>query len=526
MAESKRLPPLTSLSQPHRGTKEYPGGQMAWIQAAIRQERALGDPVDDPGHDWVTVLLGRDSGKTVFLYFLFMEEGMRCTTDYACAYVGQTHARATDFYRWCLSLWSAANLVIGQCNDGQDRWIQLKPFGRNKGFKCYFWSGEPGAIEALRGTRLNRLGIDEPGYVSSKVLPTCIPMMNTRAGRAVAVGTARRDGMGFGWFKDMYDRGWGKVVGENGEAADPLTLGMRFKSFNAPSESNPFNPPDAFLTLPDGTRILKNRLLFRDKADPYTKTPEEREEFDGAFISDLGACFKNLDACFSIKAWRQEGSLFIAEPPRYGARYVIGQDWAARDDHSISSVFDRDTRKQVALRIEPSGANVEFSPQLNRLDSLKRAYNDALIVADGNSVGLYISEELRRRYGDGVRDCNLQFSGENAKGTHVARVRHFFEEARWHLMDLPAQRAEFTEFRQEPIGPHSNGFRYTAPPGKHDDMVLAALYASTVLQFDAPPIRMWDYEEPLIGSREWFDRYHKPKRHGTTYVIGSQTTTT
>lgn len=520
MTEGKTLPPLTSESQPHEGVPEYPGGQVAWIKACIRQSMDL-DGVNDPGYDWVTVLLGRDSGKTVFLYFLFMEEGARCEGDYACAYVGQTHARATEFYRWCLSLWSAADLVVGQCNDGQDRWIQLRPFGRNQGFKCYFWSGEPGAIEALRGARLNRLGIDEPGYVSQKVLPTCIPMMNTRAGRAVAVGTARRDGMGFGWFKDMYDRGWGEIV----NADDPLTIGMRFKSFNAPSESNPYNPPEAFVRMPSGELILKNRLLFRDKADPFTKTPEEREEFDGAFISDLGACFRNLDACLSIKHWKMEGSLLIAEPPRWGGRYVIGQDWAARDDHSVSSVFDRDTRRQVALRIEPSGKDVDFTPQIERLARLKKQYNDALIVADGNSVGAYISEQLRRRFGDGVRDCNLQFSGENAKGTHVARVKHFFEEARWTLIDHPDQRREFTEFRQEPIGPHSNGFRYTAPPGRHDDMVMAALYASTVLQFDAPPVRMYDYDAPAFASREWFDQQQKGRRKGQTFVIGRDPTT-
>lgn len=466
-------PPLEVGARPHKGTVDYPGGQVAWIEACL--VNAI-----------VSIVCGRDVGKTVFLWFLFLEEGRRCRGHYDFAYVAQGHPQAEKVFKsWKREL-ENAGILVGSNNKGQDRWIEVQPFGSNQGATIHFWSGEEGALSNIRGVRLNRLAVDEAGFVSPEVRPACRGMLLSRGGRQVFVGTPKREGPGFVWFKDAYDRGW---EGEPG-----------YVSFNAPSESNPFTPPGS---------VAQARREYRSRTEPDVKTPEEREEFDGEFVTDLGACFRNLDACFTLPVLRVEANgLHVGADPIPGRAYVIGQDWGKKHDPSVSSVFDRETRQQVALRLERVGA--PYEDQMARLDSLHRHYNRALIVADAGDAGSYINERLRIQYGDRMHELMLTAHGAENKGYHVSRMKHLFDTEGWHLLREPLQVSQFQEFQQIPIGERGTGFYYEAPRGKHDDTVTAALFASTVLQHDvvkrrpAPPL-------PAPYSMEWFEQKQKER---------------
>ncbi len=446
----KRLPPIRwDASKPYHAVRGYPHGQIDWVKSTLENYCTV-------------VVCGRDTGKTISHAFVAWENALRCEHDFKYAYLAQTHGEAEKVYTWWLSLWGG--LVTDKKNKDQLRYIKTRPFGLNKGGTFYFWSGDDDALDNLRGDRLDFGAIDEAGFQSAKIKSVVFPMGNSRKARWYITGTPHRSGKGFVWYKDMYDRGVANDVG--------------YRSFTAPSESNPYSDP---------VYILQQRLNYRSRFTPNEKTAEEREEFDGEFVTDLGAVFDNLDRVFVRPVIRREGTLVIAEDPLPGHEYVIGQDWGALQDHSVSSVFDRHTRRQVALRVEPINER-DYDPKLGRLHELHARYNKATIVGDGRDAGGYMGPHLAKRYKTGYYDIKLTNGGEHDKGAYITGMRRLFQSAEWTLINTPEQREEFTIFRAEPMGPNSNGLRYKAPPGKHDDMVMAALFASFLIEVDPKPL--------------------------------------
>lgn len=286
-------------------------------------------------------------------------------------------------------------------------------------------------------------------------------MLTGRDGKMICEGTARRGGCGNKWFGDLIRRA------KNGEPG--------YVAFNMPTESSPYNPPD---------QVLRDRRLFRDPNALDVVTINEREEFDGEIVSDVGAYFRNLDKCITLKVIRSEPGLYIFEEPEPGEVFVIGQDFGAKKDHSVSAGFNRRTRNMAFLRIEPSGSDVQFDPQLARLDALKKRYNNALVVADPVGVGMYICQRLRVQFGDHLRELGMTGRGENSKELHCARVRHLLDTEAIHLGNTPEVREQFEAFAQIPIGERANGFYLMGADGVHDDVVSAVVMASSVLQID------------------------------------------
>ncbi len=477
------MPPATlSIGnyRPHSGTKDYPGGQVAMIRACLENEV-------------VCVLNGRDSGKSVALFFLFLEEGRQHKGHYDMAIVSQGHADAERMFKSWRKLLKP--IVTEFACKGQHRFLTVQPFGDNDGATVWFWSGETDALDTVRGVRLNRLAVDEAGFVSDKVLPTCSPMLLSRNGKKLFVGTARRGGQGFTWFKREYEQGVNGVDG--------------YKSLSFPSESNPYSKPE---------KIMRERRALRDPRHPDVPTSEELEEFSGAFITDIGGYFRNLDAAFVLPYKKVSSGWYIGldehgEPlqPIPGRPYVIGQDWGGgKTDPSVSSVFDRETHDQVFLRIE--NAKAPFEEQAERLDKLKRHWNNALIVADERGPGsAYANQRLRIQFEDRLKPVSMTGQGPNAKANYMTRMRHMFDEEEWRFLNVPEQRTEFADFTQTPIGDHGTGFYYEAPRGGHDDTVLAAAFAAVMLQVEParprPPPKA--LAEPL--STAWFEKRKKER---------------
>lgn len=465
---------------PRRG---YPGGQVAFVRAALT-------------HKYTSALNGRGTGKSVSAEILHWEEARLTRGTYTDVYIAQGHPQAEKAFEKYVRLCEKANILTGRKNKGQDRWATTRAFGLNSGTERHFWSGEEGALANTRGVRANGITVDEAGFVHKIVVPTCAPMLLARQGKFRALGTASRGGCGTGWFSDMFNKGV-----EGSKHYNPS-----YASFNFPIESNPYITDD---------ECREMRLLFRDPNNPDVKTSEEAEECDGAFVSDLGACFRNLNATISLPYRRLEPGYYVGLDengnviqPIPGRRYVIGQDWGLKNDNSVSSVFDRVTKNQVALRVEPT--NRSYDEYVTRLDALHSHWNDALIIADSRDAAGYAQKRLAEKYGARYRGIALTPGGENSKGGHVARMKDLFDLSTWHFLAVPEQMEQFQFFAQIPIGEHSNGYRYEGTSGKHDDIVLAALFASIVMQIETkaprPTARLI---EPL--STEWFQMKAKEK---------------
>lgn len=397
--------------------------------------------------------------------FLLEEESSRFTRKYVAGYIAQTHAKVEERYQEWLARWEAAGLVLDKKNKDQLRYIKLRPWGKNKdGWEVFFWSGDPSSVDNLRGPRLDRICVDEAGFICSGVKAAVWPMGYGRNAKKLITGTPKRGGMGFEWFKEVYDRG---VAGEAG-----------YVSFNCPTEAAPWNDPVV---------MMRERLALRSRLAPETKTVEEMEELDGVFVSSVGAVFENVDAVISIPILRIEddGTLFIGKDPELGHLYIIGQDWGLIGDNSVSAVLDRHTKEQVALRVEP--LNLDYDTQILHLDQLHRRYNKAMIVGDGQGVGAYMgSTLLPKKYGAAYMDVKLTYGGVHDKGAYVTRMRRLFQSGEWKLLNVPALREQFVSFRSKPMGGNRNGLIYGAPEGSHDDIVLAVLYASIMLELTVP----------------------------------------
>lgn len=449
-------------------------------------------------HKFASALNGRGTGKSVSAEILHWEEGRLTTGVYTDIYIAQGHPQAEKAFEKYVKLCERAGrgFLTGRKNKGQDRWATTRAFGLNAGTERHFWSGEEGALANTRGVRAHGITIDEAGFVHKSVRTTCIPMTLARNGKIRAIGTASRAGCGTVWFSEMFHRG---IKGH--KSYDP-----NYVSFNFPIESNPY------------IKDLECQIMresFRDPNHPDIKTSEEAEECDGAFVSDLGACFRNLDTTLSLPYKRLEPGYYVGlDPdgnviqPIPGRKYVIGQDWGLKNDNSVSSVFDRVTKNQVALRVEPT--NRSYDEYVTRLDALHTRWNDALIIADSRDAAGYAQKRLAEKYGARYRGIALTPAGENSKGGHVARMKDLFDLATWRFLAVPEQIEQFQFFAQIPIGEHSNGYRYEGTSGKHDDIVLAALFASIVMQIDQRPARpAARIIEPL--STEWFQMKAREK---------------
>lgn len=468
---------------PRRG---HPGGQRAFIEGALTHKYAL-------------ALNGRSTGKSVGLEILHWEEARLTQGVYTDVYVAQGHPQAEKAFEKYVKLCESAGrgFLTGRKNKGQDRWVKTSRFGKNSGTERHFWSGEEGALENTRGVRAHGISIDEAGFVHKSVIPTCAPMLLARNGKLRAVGTASRGGCGTGWFSAMFNRG----------VPSSRSYNERYISFNFPIESNPHITDE---------ECVDARLIFRDPNHPDVKTSEEAEECDGAFISDLGACFRNLNECIRLPFKQVEPGYYIGLDdyerviqPNPDSRYIIGADWGLKKDNTVFSVFDRTTKNQVALRVEP--LNRSYDEYVNNLDVLQRHWNDAMIVADSRDAAGYAQRRLTEKYGARYKGIALTASGENSKGAYVARCKDLFDLATWHFLAVPDQIEQFQFFAQIPIGEHSNGYRYEGTSGKHDDIVLAAIFASIVMQLEP---REKKKPKPIIEpfSTAWFDSRAKARR--------------
>ena len=489
-----RNPPMMldfGTFQAHEGCprRGYPGGQASFIRAALT-------------HKYTCALNGRSTGKSVSIELLHWEEARLTTGTYTDVYIAQGHPQAEKAFEKYVKLCESAGkgFLTGRKNKGQDRWATTAAFGKNSGTERHFWSGEEGALENTRGVRAHGISIDEAGFVHRTVIPTCAPMMLARNGKLRAVGTASRGGCGTVWFSQMFNQG----------LKTSATYDPRYASFNFPIESNPYITDQ---------ECEDARRIFRDPSNPTIRTSEEAEECDGAFISDLGACFRNLDACIHLPYREVERGTFAAIDaeevviqPAEGKKYVIGVDWGLKDDHTVFSVFDMETHDQVSLRVEP--LNRSYDEYINHLDQFHTRWNDAMIIADSRDAAGYAQKRLTEKYGTRYKGIALTPNGPNAKGGHIARMKDLFDLGTWHFLKVPAQADEFQRFAQIPIGENNNGFRYSAPPGKHDDIVTAALFASVVMQL--PPKAERKVRPAVLPfSPEWFDLRAKNRRAST-----------
>lgn len=456
---------ITHERKPHDGARGHVG-QMTWLRACL-----------SPLYSVVSLAVGRQVGKTSLMDFLDVEEGARTQGRYVSAYVAQGHPQAMERFDVAVENWKAAGLVKRvKSSQGQDRFIDVEPFGLNHGARYYYVSGDVSAHAGFAGKTLNRAKLDECSLLPAACYTSTIrPMLNVTKGKSLLAGSPYPEGLGWAWFQDIFDKG---VMGSE-------TYNPSYISFNCPSEASPFNSAEW---------LAEQRATCRTKA-------EEMAQYDGLFVKDSGAVFSNLDAVFSIHEYRNEGNLWVSEDREPGISYVAGIDYGKHNDYTVVSIFRMDSCRQVAL----AKMQGDYTQQLVAIERLVNRYGDPYIYAEGREGAGLINELLRVRHSTRMREIKWTRGGVHDKESAVLRGVDFCQRGAWKLMSLKEQKEEFRLFMREPIGENSTGFRYQAPASKHDDFVAANLYAAYGLPLADPvvPTATEILTDKSAGYWEW-----------------------
>jgi hypothetical protein len=297
-----------------------------------------------------------------------------------------------------------------------ERMLELSNFGSISVF-----SDANGNSDSALGDAFHLVIIDEAARIRPETYyDVLIPTLADYDGDLIAISTPK----GRNWFWDE----WVKGNDDN----DGLS-----QSFQISSNANP---------LPG---IQKAFDMARERL------PESsfRENWLAEFIDDAGLVFRNL------------ANVCILQPKEpYEGRFCFGVDWGRYNDYTVISIMDMDTKQQVYLdRFNRIG----WDFQRQRIVNLYQQWQPELIVAESNSIGEPNIEALQ------VEGLPIEpfYTTQSSKAELIESLSLGIENEDMLLLDDKIQKAEMLEFGMVRLP--SGRWRYEAPPGKHDDTVIA-----------------------------------------------------
>ena len=240
-----------------------------------------------------------------------------------------------------------------------------------------FWSlDSPDVADAVRGRKYAIAIIDEAATISDlvEVYSRVIrPTLADLKGGAWFLSTPR----GFNGFQALYSRG-----------NDPQMT--EWASWRMPTASNPHI---------EAEEIAAMRAEMTEAA--------YEQEIEANFITWEGAVFRYLnEATMSPEAVEMAAESYpVGRSRDFGfvhrhfitgeqeSRFVIGVDWGRTVDYTVFSVLDVTRSRMVALE---RSNQVDYTLQRERLRTLRNRWQPIEIIAEANSIGQPIIEQLLR----------------------------------------------------------------------------------------------------------------------------------
>lgn len=278
--------------------------------------------------------------------------------------------------------------------------------------------------DSLRGLGLDFVVLDEAAFMAEESWTAGIrPALSDRQGRALFASTPN----GHNWFYRLYRLG-----------QDPLQ--NEWASFRYMTRDNPLIPAGEV----EAAREEMPERWFR-------------QEYEAEFVEDSGAVFRNLEQ--------------ICIAPRvtpYSGQFVAGIDWGRESDFTAIAVFDRTTRRMVDLDRYRA---ISWQQQRDRLKALCERWKPSVIWAENNSIGGPNVEALQRE-GLPVRPFATT---AKSKTPLIEALALAIERGDVVLLNDPVLSGELRAYQLERLP--SGLYRYNAPPGEHDDTVIATALA-------------------------------------------------
>ena len=212
---------------------------------------------------------------------------------------------------------------------------------------------------------------------------------------------------------------------------DPLK--PEWCSWQMPSHLNPHTSPDEI------------EAMKRDMTDLAFA-----QEGLAQFVTWQGAVFRKIMDAVSVA-------------PLAGVPSCIGVDWGRTNDYTVFGCIAEDGKVLELDRFR----GIEYSLQRGRLAAMYLRHGKPLIIAESNSMGQPIIEQLAL---DGLKV--QPFVTTNAsKAEAIMALALAFERGEIKIPNDPALIGELQAYEGKPT---SGGLmRYSAPDGGHDDMVMA-----------------------------------------------------
>ncbi|MCY3832128.1 MAG: hypothetical protein OXG85_03865 [Chloroflexi bacterium] len=278
----------------------------------------------------------------------------------------------------------------------------------------------------LRGEGLDLAVLDEAAFMEPRLWPEIVrPMLTTTRGRALFLSTP----FGRNWFWEQFR------LGLDNEAEDWI-------SYHFSTASNPLIASEELQSI-------------------RRQTTEQvwRTEYLAEFNDDSGQVFRGLRAAVSSAP---------AAAPEAGHVYAAGVDWGRHHDYTAIAVIDVTAGRMVALdRFNMIGWRL----QRGRLRALAAHWRTQLIWAEANSIGAPNIEALQD---DGLPMRSF-LTTSKSKSPLIESLALAIERRHLRLLDDPVLLSELAGFRLERLP--GGGYRYGAPPGGHDDTVIATALA-------------------------------------------------
>ena len=289
----------------------------------------------------------------------------------------------------------------------------------------------------LRGEGLDFVILDEAAYINPDAWAEVVrPMLVTTRGGALFLSTPN----GRNWFWDLYRIGLDPEEDE-------------WMSFQRPTVDNPHI---------DAEELANIR---RHTADHIWQT-----EYEAAFRNADGQVFRGLE---------QANAPAPYDTPQPGHAYIAGIDWGRSHDFTAIAVIDAANGKMVALN---RFKNASWNLQRARLAKIVNHWRPQVVWAEANSIGEPNIEALNQA-GLPVRPF---YTTAKSKAPLIESLALAIEREEITLLNDPALLAEFSSYSLHQLP--SGGYRYGAPPGAHDDTVIATALAWYGANRTGPPI--------------------------------------
>lgn len=209
---------------------------------------------------------------------------------------------------------------------------------------------------------------------------------------------------------------------------------------------------------------LANPFIKPEEVEAAKRNLTERQfaqEFLAEFGLDEDSVFRNIETCLSSK---------LKPDPEPNRTYVAGVDLARLSDYTVITILN-DLGQQVAL---DRFRHTSWESAINRIVKLCRRFS-APAVIDATGLGDPIIEQIQS---SGLAIIPFRFTAVS-KEPLIQSLAVKLEQNRLQLLNHQVQTNELMAY-QATRSP-SGAYRYSAPPGHHDDCVIAlALAASQV----------------------------------------------